>query len=269
MAQLLSQIRYWTQYLVGDPQLSTYSLQMYTDATDFAMKDYAAKTGATYSETASIPDSGGFIALPLDYIRPIRVYYSVGGTTQTELIESTFSFEDLKSNVWQNLTQTAATFPPRRWAQWSGAKIRLTPIPTSTAYLATIGYVQKPASISETPTTAGSFVYGKSYQIATIGGTDFTLVGATASTIGVNFIATGVGTGAGTVMDVVDLRIPESHNEYLKYAAASWLLQLDGDGQDLKTADGHMQKFNSLIGYSDPVLEAKMKLSRTQPEREM
>lgn len=46
--------------------------------------------------------------------------------------------------------------------------------------------------------TAGSFVVGVEYQILTIGSSDFTLIGASANTIGINFIASGVGTGTGT-----------------------------------------------------------------------
>lgn len=46
--------------------------------------------------------------------------------------------------------------------------------------------------------TAGSFVIGAEYQILTVGTTDFTLIGASENTVGVNFIATGVGTGTGT-----------------------------------------------------------------------
>ena len=46
--------------------------------------------------------------------------------------------------------------------------------------------------------TAGSFVVGKTYQIKTVGTTDFTLIGATSNTVGSYFVATGVGTGTGT-----------------------------------------------------------------------
>lgn len=51
---------------------------------------------------------------------------------------------------------------------------------------------------SESIVTAGSFVVGLKYQIVTIGTTDFTLIGASANTVGVVFTATGVGTGTGT-----------------------------------------------------------------------
>jgi hypothetical protein len=45
---------------------------------------------------------------------------------------------------------------------------------------------------------AGSFVVGQSYVIATVGTTDFTLIGAASNTVGLSFTATGVGTGNGT-----------------------------------------------------------------------
>lgn len=46
--------------------------------------------------------------------------------------------------------------------------------------------------------TAGSFVIGNSYQIASVGTTNFTAIGASANSTGVVFTATGVGSGTGT-----------------------------------------------------------------------
>jgi hypothetical protein len=46
--------------------------------------------------------------------------------------------------------------------------------------------------------TAGSFVVGSVYTIASIGTTSFTAIGASANTIGITFVATGVGSGTGT-----------------------------------------------------------------------
>ena len=46
--------------------------------------------------------------------------------------------------------------------------------------------------------TAGAFVVGVSYTIQSIGSTDFTLIGASANTVGVVFTASGIGTGTGT-----------------------------------------------------------------------
>jgi hypothetical protein len=45
---------------------------------------------------------------------------------------------------------------------------------------------------------AGSFVVGQRYKIATVGTTDFTLIGSANNTVGTIFTATGVGTGTGT-----------------------------------------------------------------------
>lgn len=49
-----------------------------------------------------------------------------------------------------------------------------------------------------TDVAAGSFVSGLRYTISAVGTTDFTAIGASASTIGVSFKATGVGAGTGT-----------------------------------------------------------------------
>lgn len=46
--------------------------------------------------------------------------------------------------------------------------------------------------------TAGSFVAGKIYRIVSIGTTDYTAIGAVDNTLGLHFVATGVGTGTGT-----------------------------------------------------------------------
>jgi hypothetical protein len=51
---------------------------------------------------------------------------------------------------------------------------------------------------------AGAFVIGDTYRITTVGTTDFTLIGASANTIGVSFVATGVGAGTGDALDVTN-----------------------------------------------------------------
>ena len=48
--------------------------------------------------------------------------------------------------------------------------------------------------------TAGAFVVGTEYEIMSIGTTDFTLIGAASNTVGVEFVATGVGVGTGTAI---------------------------------------------------------------------
>jgi len=53
--------------------------------------------------------------------------------------------------------------------------------------------------------TAGSFIVGTRYVIASVGTTDFTLIGASANTVGTVFICTGVGTGTGTVTGALSI----------------------------------------------------------------
>ena len=50
--------------------------------------------------------------------------------------------------------------------------------------------------------TAGNFIVGKTYNIVAVGSTNFTLIGADSNTVGVSFIATGIGTGTGTANDI-------------------------------------------------------------------
>jgi len=49
---------------------------------------------------------------------------------------------------------------------------------------------------------AGTFVVGRSYQIASLGNTNFTGIGATANLVGTYFVATGAGAGTGTATPV-------------------------------------------------------------------
>lgn len=50
--------------------------------------------------------------------------------------------------------------------------------------------------------TAGGFVVGNTYMIASVGSTNFVAIGAAANSIGVVFVATGAGSGTGTAYNV-------------------------------------------------------------------
>lgn len=60
-------------------------------------------------------------------------------------------------------------------------------------------------SVDPTPQAAGTFVPGKTYEIVVVGTTDFTLIGAASNAVGVQFVATGVGSGDGTAKSIVIL----------------------------------------------------------------
>lgn len=61
-----------------------------------------------------------------------------------------------------------------------------------------------PTTIAASVIVATALVAETKYRIITVGTTDFTLVGAASNTIGVVFIATGVGAGTGTVSVEID-----------------------------------------------------------------
>ena len=61
----------------------------------------------------------------------------------------------------------------------------------------------QPIVIGNQAVNAGLFVIGNLYQIASVGSTDFTTIGATSNTVGLRFTATGVGSGTGSAIPVV------------------------------------------------------------------
>ena len=74
MAMTLATLRALTRQLIGDPQGSTYSPEMYQDAINFACKEYAKKTGVTYIETGVTMDAyTGLCTIPTSYLRINRV----------------------------------------------------------------------------------------------------------------------------------------------------------------------------------------------------
>lgn len=70
-------------------------------------------------------------------------------------------------------------------------RLALLGAPNRIAYINTTGQGQ-------TKTIAGSFKVGESYIIASVGTTDYTLIGAANNIVGTTFTATGPGTGTGT-----------------------------------------------------------------------
>lgn len=79
--------------------------------------------------------------------------------------------------------------------------------------------------------TAGSFVVGTGYTIKTVGSTNFTLIGASANTVGVHFVATGVGTGTGTATPcALTVRGPGLIFDYIAHGG-------NYNGTDISTAE--------------------------------
>jgi hypothetical protein len=130
-------------------------------------------------------------------ITPGTTYYVVGSTitpTQFKITASTGTYYSVSgTNI--TATGTAATF-------------NVTPAADGT-YTVTVAYGGINYLIGDTirilssklgiaATTAGLFVSGFQYTITSVGTTDFTLIGASSNTVGLRFIASGIGSGTGT-----------------------------------------------------------------------
>ena len=129
-----------------------------------------SKTGSTIGKTAAVN------LYELNAIRDCENYANV-------LTVGTLTFSG--SNDWgHGQDVTAVTKEP-----W----------PIGSAGTGTLVRMYKgPISATSTTVTAGLFIVSQAYKIATVGTTNYTLIGASANTVGVVFVATGVGSGTGT-----------------------------------------------------------------------
>ncbi|MDP3208531.1 MAG: hypothetical protein Q8M65_05230, partial [Rhodoglobus sp.] len=93
------------------------------------------------------------------------------------------------------------------WSAWTAISTGVTGSGTSWNYSYSITDAANGAKLLQvraTDTTstpvvaAGSFVTGSNYRIVSVGTTDYTLIGASANTVGIVFTATGAGSGDGT-----------------------------------------------------------------------
>ena len=110
--------------------------------------------------------------------------------------------------------------------------------PTGAGFVSTSPYVQNCSSIASAvreTATAGSFVTGYTYNIQTIGTTDFTLIGAPSNTVGIEFTATGPGTGTGTAYLVVGcgMRIDGNYALGLKSMVVDAFTQYNQGGKGI------------------------------------
>ena len=101
---------------------------------------------------------------------------------------------------------TQVTLTTRALTAASSLTYKLSP---TTAVVSGDGYLaDSPKVITgiayQNTVTAGSFTIGKTYTIQTVGTTSFTSIGASANTVGITFVATGVGSGTGTAYDTLN-----------------------------------------------------------------
>ena len=75
--------------------------------------------------------------------------------------------------------------------------------------------------------TAGSFVSGQTYTILSVGNTNFVAIGANSNTVGVEFIATGAGSGTGTALAPTLIEFARYNSFQIPYTAATYNLDND------------------------------------------
>jgi len=201
---LLSDMIYFVRSLLGDNVNFTaiapdsvvgqdYDDGMITDAVNEAIRLYCEmKPQSTYIETSATTPTGGRLTAPADYLHVRRVVYA-----GNVLAKSSQEFEVMTNPAYSTTIGTAT----RRWYWVDSNTIGLSPLLSSWAASAVIGYIQMPALLVSTVQTAP-----------------------------------------------VDARINFNHQEYLKYAAAAYLLQMENDQQSLQMAEAFMAEFKNLIG---------------------
>jgi hypothetical protein len=103
--------------------------------------------------------------------------------------------------------------------------------------------------------TAGSFIVGNTYTIASVGTTSFTAIGAASNTVGVTFVATGVGSGTGTAYFGAGVSGTITSSQYLYANTASINAKITGGSALSWTIGGPPQTIGSVaspvafIGY--------------------
>ena len=82
-------------------------------------------------------------------------------------------------------------------------------------------------------TTAGSFVLGQTYTILSVGTTNFVAIGASSNTVGVEFVATGVGSGTGTALAPTLIEFARYNSFQIPYTASTYNLDnaINADGR--------------------------------------
>ena len=125
-------------------------------------------------------------------------------------INTSTSFSGTISGLWQNMALTNNNMPvtsinyattaiqPYCINTIGGKVIETLGTYSSKEAASTAGLIKGSKFINQTDITAGVFVIGVEYKILTLGTTNFTLIGASANTVGLYFTASGVGIGTGT-----------------------------------------------------------------------
>lgn len=262
--QTLESLRTDLRLIVGDNEsLSTsYSDSTMNQALNFSVQHYLLVTGRSYVQN-TLTLTSGEATLPSAYIQVGRVGH---GSPNSWLLQSSVTEETNKNPLWESLVGN-----PKRWVMFDGQTIRVTPVPSNGTLV--LGYVEEPTAMADkrtitaiTQASSGvvtsanhNFSVGRKVQFGGIttmtqlNNQIGTITATTTNTFTVDINTTSYtafGSGTGYAYDMVDPRVPITHQRFLKYAAAYWLLLIDGDTQSFQGAAAFMQQFMELIKES-------------------
>jgi hypothetical protein len=181
-----------------------YFVDSIVDSTTFTIKDFAG------NQIVTIGDSGN-MQVVVGGQPSVRVTTSiVHNFVENTLIriDGTTGSVQLNNNTYYAKIIDTFTFDIYNSPYSSSVTAVNDPVTTIEAYtgggytwrqgLFFISTTSATATGLAAPTAAGDFIIGITYIIASIGTTDFTLIGAASNTVGITFTATGVGSGTGT-----------------------------------------------------------------------
>lgn len=120
--------------------------------------------------------------------------------------------------------------------------------------------------------TAGSFTIGKEYDIASIGTTDFTLIGSLDNTVGERFTATGAGSGTGKAIDLaaaaaanytldtmttsLDSALFSGGQYFLGGADGAYIVSFTGQPMSAQIDTGYVgSQYNSTVTLARPIVD--------------
>jgi hypothetical protein len=138
----------------GIESAQSFSATMYLDAVNFACKQYALKTNATYVEAAiTAATVTSTLAVPTDILNPIRVTAS-----NKVLVPSSYEFESLKNPQWSSITVSSTVTRADRWIRQDNSNIRLIPAEYNVASYK-LCYTQMPTVMTANASNVDSRIY--------------------------------------------------------------------------------------------------------------
>jgi hypothetical protein len=191
-----------TTYATADNKAKRPIIQFYPNLKLFN-SGTIGKTGVDFIDFRTT-NAFNFVENQQNYYPDVQTYTTYTGTVNQNTILLTSS---IIVGQWYEIVTLGITGETTRADVWVnlGAELNSDGLffPSTNYVITDLGTNTDWNAIAGTANTLSSDItVGLSYQITTVGTTDFTLIGASSNSVGVIFTATGLGTGTGTVNKV-------------------------------------------------------------------